>query len=735
MGSRNDKDGRKAYGSLHQIEHTLPQHERNGYQHERSYQSSLLVDNDDPRKEPSPRRPIVLRTLLFLSFATVTLAAGVISWHNQHESKSIYYEDTSREEYEYIIAGGGPAGILTATKLANHLLTANSKKTPPKVLLLESGTDTQSAVYENLKKRDARQKAWKEERRLNKFDIPLMWSGVASDDEQRQEDGWSAHHWPIKQTLLARALGGCGLHNAMIYVRSLPNDFERWKSDQWTWDTVLPHYRNLERFVDTLWSPPEFWSGQSLANKPWRGLNGPMVTVPAGPAIDSVAPLFVESAVNSGVPLAEQGFNHPDPSKRVGVGYYEFNIRNGVRDSVAQAMLADGNSIPPNLVIRTGATVSRVITETYEKATRAVGVEYVIDHNPSQATLHGNMGEVILAAGAIMTPQLLVNSGIGDGGSVVDLPGVGKDLQDHPVVALTYILEPKLAGEAPSMFTLAARFQDYFLSTKHLRKAATGEIHTKTHETNAWASQLGTLGTAGFSSGAFLKSPWAEHESPDIQLTVFPRVVEPHVRRQQKLETNDPYLLKSKEMLVTVALLQPQGRYEVRTSKHSSDALYSTEIKPDTGSPTRGAVEFRLPLVELPENKTSYLTAMDVKRLSWGMEQVRRILSFAPLNNLTQGELHPGSSVTGKELDDYIRENHLTNSHWVGSTKMGSADDPFAVVGENLRVRGVRNLRIVDAGVIPHIPNGNTHSTVCVVASRAVEMIVADRNESVGQWI
>ena len=519
-------------------------------------------------------------------------------------------------------------------------------------------------------------------------------------------------------------------------MRSLPNDFARWNLDGWTWDNVLPIYRSLETFVDTMWDPPSFFSGESSSDKPWRGHDGPLVTVPGGPKVDSVAPLFVESAVASGVGLAAQGFNDPDPERRVGAGYYEFNIRNGVRDSVAQAMLgkADGEVIPPNLVIQTGATVSKVITEEHRGEMRAVGVEYFINAAGSSKALlksyrgcRDNGGEVILASGAIMTPQLLTNSGIGEGGSVSDLPGVGKNLQDHPVIAIAFQLDPMLAEDAPSMFTLAAEFEDYFLSVKHLRRAEKEDVPSPS-SLQDWASHLGTLGTAGFSAGGFLKSPWAEHGSPDIQLTVFPRIVEPHVVRRAKAEMHDPYLSKSKSMLVTVALLQPEGRYEVRTSKPGVHAVDSAAIKANEGDPMSEKFNFRLPSVELPDNRTSYLTDMDVKRLSWGLEEIRRIRSFPPLTNMTDGESYPGSQVVGTVLDDYIRENHLTNSHWVGSTKMGSSDDPLAVVDERLRVRGVKNLRIVDAGVIPIIPNGNTHSTVCVVASRGAEMIIADRS-------
>ena len=148
-----------------------------------------------------------------------------------------------------LCAGGGPAGILVASKLAEHLMTT-FPMAPPKVLLLESGTDTQSSVDANIRQQESGLSSKDDDLRLNKFDMPLLWSGVASSRDNDEE-----HHWPIEQTLLARALGGCGLHNAMIYVRSLPNDFERWNLKGWTWDDVLPHYKNLETVCRRVGSP------------------------------------------------------------------------------------------------------------------------------------------------------------------------------------------------------------------------------------------------------------------------------------------------------------------------------------------------------------------------------------------------------------------------------------------------------------------------------------------------
>jgi choline dehydrogenase-like flavoprotein len=303
---------------------------------------------------------------------------------------------------------------------------------------------------------------------------------------------------------------------------------------------------------------------------------------------------------------------------------------------------------------------------------------------------------------------------------------------------MAFQITPEIAQQASSIYTVADEMEDYFLSVAQLEDSQSGDAPSLREEVEAdLQDRLGTFGTAGFSAGAFLRSPWAEDESPDIQLTVFPRVIEPHVIRKQKRE--DTAFMRSSVMLVTIALLRPEARYEVRPSPAGKPLVqpltdfarssesdkrhdnFKTEV--DKSNPLAKSLGYRLPSIELPSDQIEYLSDLDVKRIAWGMEQVREIQQMPPLVNQTEGEVYPGVNVTGKALERYIHAHNLPNSHWVGSTKMGPADDPLAVVDEELRVRGVQGLRIVDSGVIPFVPNGNTHSTVCVVASRAADLI------------
>lgn len=473
----------------------------------------------------------------------------------------------------------------------------------------------------------------------------------------------------------------------MINVRALPTDFDRWNVSNWSAEDVMPYFNHLETYISN--PTPSFFPTKNDSNDT-RGNLGPLTTGTLGTLLSPLARDFILSAVSSDFPLASNGFNDADPFRRIGVGFYEFNIRGGIRDSVAEAYFR--TNLPSNFVLLTGATVRKALfnERTDGLLPKAVGVEYILNDTgtPRIAMLTSDSrseSEVIFSAGAILSPQLLANSGIHQDGEIAVSPDVGKNVQDHPAIAVSFEMTNSSTDEVLTYFFNGEK-SDSFENLVRSRL-------------NDWVPYIDSpLSTPGFSSGGFLRSPYSKRSEPDVQITVFPHIEEPHF----SLTKHGTSISNSRQwtfMMITVALLQPESRNNL--------ILNQSEGGPDYFS--------------VPELNLGELTDDDVKKIVWGIEQVRKIMSSPPVALRILHEAVPGKLVTGDNLYAYVRENIMQNSHWSGSTRMGM--DSKSVVDENLKVRGVRNLRVIDAGIMPIIPNGNTHSTTCALALRGADLI------------
>jgi choline dehydrogenase len=522
---------------------------------------------------------------------------------------------------DYIIVGSGSAGSVLANRL--------SARPEINVLLLEAGGSD------------------------NSFYVRMP-AGIANLSGPRFNWGYETApqvamkgrrmYWPR-----GRLLGGSSSVNAMVYMRGQSADYDHWRqlgNAGWSYDDVLPYFRKAER-------------NERLRDR-FHGANGPL-NVAERPYTNPLSHVFVEAAQQAGLPF-NPDFNG---SVQLGCGLFQVTQKNGRRWSAASAYLHPV-SARKNLTIVTKAQATRVLIEHG----RAVGVEYA--RRRKRRTARASQ-EVVLAAGAINSPQLLLLSGIGPadalralGISVIhDLPGVGKNLQDHLNVNVVQrakrgsALDGKNRGLAP--VGVALEFLLY----------GTGPGTSNVAEAGAFA--ISALGAA----------------TPDIQYHFIPAQVVNHARTP----------MDGDGVTLHACCLRPQSRGEIRLA--SADPL------------------------EPPVMDPNYLAADgDLKVLVAGLRQGRDILATPAFRPWLGEERLPGPAVqSNAALEDFIRATAETEYHPVGTCRMGS--DSMAVVDEQLRLRGVERLRVIDASIMPAIVSGNTNAPVIMIAEKGADMMLA----------
>lgn len=455
-----------------------------------------------------------------------------------------------------------------------------------------------------------------------------------------------------------RGLGGSSLINAMLYVRGHRADYDGWAElgcQGWSWEEVLPYFRKAE-------------CHEGGANES-HGADGPLhVCKQRSPRPISQA--FVEAAKECGYPETDD-FNRGDNE---GVGLYEVTQfhdkeRNGERCSTAAAYLYPVMEQQNNLKVVTGARATRIVFD----GKRAVGVEYRLKGQTINVSAHH---EVIIAAGAFGSPQLLQLSGVGraeditpHGISMVhELPGVGQNLQDH----LDFILAYKTDDKDNFGFSLAGMKQ-MLRHSLQWRKDGTGMM------------------SSPFAEGAaFLKSD-PGLDMPDLQLHFVVSIVEDHAR---KLHWGHGFSCH-------VCNLRPKSRG--RVFLHSADPMAEPAIDPN------------------------YLSDQDDLELTIkGAKITRDILeapALAPYRKSEMFGIH--DDMSDEEWAKHIRARADTIYHPVGTCKMGT--DDLAVVDPELKVRGLEGLRVVDASVMPTLVGGNTNAPTIMIAEKIADVIRAGR--------
>jgi choline dehydrogenase len=527
------------------------------------------------------------------------------------------------EQFDYIIAGGGTAGCVIAARL--------SEDPSVQVLLIEAGPPPDSLWI--------RMPAGMGRLFVNKH---YNWC-FESEPEPHLDD--RILFWPQGKTL-----GGSSAINGMAFVRGHPEDFDNWAAlgaRGWSWKDVLPYFRKLERRSES-----------SL-----RGGAGPLTVSDPG-YVHPSARAFIEAAKACGVP-ANSDYNG---ERQEGASLLQFTIRNGQRASAAVAYLKDAAK-RPNLTIRTDGDVRRILFS----GSRATGVAYT--HRGRERTAGASI-EVIVTAGAIGSPRLLLASGVGDAKElqslgidpVIDLPDVGKHLVDHPYLHMTF----GVAGNA-SLNPMLRGWRVYAQGARWL------------------FTRRGPLTIGASQAVAFVRSS-KDVDRPDLQINFRP--ISHSFDKAGRLGP-DP----ASRVTAAICALRPESRGRVW-------------LKSPDGTPAMIG---------------GYASAtVDRDVLAAGVEWVRRIFAAGPLGQMVLSEDKPGPAATGPEgIMRFIHETVQPMAHPVGTCRMG--DGPGTVVDSRLRVHGVGGLRVADSSIMPDIVSGNTVAATYMIAEKAADLIRADR--------
>lgn len=524
------------------------------------------------------------------------------------------------DSYDYIIIGAGSAGCVLARRL--------SAQSYRRVLLLEAGGRDLSPFIHM----PAGLAQLVHNRRIN-------WNYYTEPEPELEN---RRLYWPR-----GKVLGGCSAINAMCYVRGQPEDYDDWARDGaigWGYSDVLPFFRMSEHH-------------QHGASK-YHGAHGPLSVEDLrfrNPLTDT----FVAAAASIGM-RQNRDFNG---ERQEGVGYYQVTQRGGRRCSAATAYLKPARP-RPNLTIETHALAERVLVAHG----RAIGVSYRV--GSQQRTAYCD-GEVLLSAGAVNSPQLLMLSGIGPADHlrghgidvIVDQPSVGKNLQDHLDICTLYKCRRPISYDFNRLQELRVLLQ-------------------------YWLQNQGPGVSNIAEAGAFACSSRATRDRPDIQMHFVPAQLDDHGRNR----------LPGHGFTLHACYLHPRSRGEIRLRS----------ARPDDP-----------PLIFANYLRESH----DLQVMLEAVRLSQQLLRSAPFDELRGEGVFPGiTDGSDAELTAFIRHKAETVYHPVGTCRMGRT--PSAVVDDALCVRGVTGLRVIDASVMPKIVSGNTNAPTIMIAEKAASLIL-----------
>ena len=530
-------------------------------------------------------------------------------------------------EADVVVVGAGSAGCVVAARL--------SEDPALNVLLIEAG---QPSRY-----------PW--------IDVPIGYFKTVGhpqfdwcfETEQEPAMGGRTLAWPR-----GKGLGGSSLINGMLYLRGHRRDYDRWQdlgNAGWGWDEVLPYFQRSMH-------------GQRL--RPGSdGVGGPLwvCDLPR----DVLSDAFVDACVRSGIGATDD-FNGGD---NTGAGYFRMTVRNGRRMSTGRAYLAPALS-RPNLQVLSGAQALGLELQ----GLRATGVRVLVQ---GRQHLVRARHEVVLSAGAVQSPHLLMLSGIGPAQELLshgiavalDLPGVGQNLQDHLQVRPSY--------RCQGVETLNDVANSRWRSARDLLRYA--------------ATRTGSLATGVYRAGAFLSLDDPAHADwPNVQihfgLVSFERPHQP------------PHPFPG--MTLSACMLRPQSRG--RIALRDADPL------------------------SRPRIHANYLMHESDQRLAVAaVRKMREIATTEPLARYVLKANEPRESLqSDTDILAWVRQRSASIFHPVGTCKMGPDSDDGAVLDARLRVRGMQGLRVVDGSAMPLIVSGNTNAPIIMMAEKAADMVRTD---------
>lgn len=528
------------------------------------------------------------------------------------------------ESFNYVIIGAGSAGCVLANRL--------SEDPSVKVCLIEAGKKDGHLLVRMPAGVGG----------LLKGSGGYNWEFTTAPQKHLDE---RKLYWPR-----GKGWGGSSSINGMIYIRGHARDYDQWRQmglKGWSFADVLPYFKKSEAHED--------------GGDDFHGGRGPL-NVTESPMDNPVFRGFVKAGEQAGYPVTPD-FNG---AQQEGFGAYQRTIHSGERWSASFAYLRPIAGVRPNLTVITTGLATRIVTEKG----RAVGVEIAEGKGREPRTIRAD-AEVLLCAGAVQSPQLLMLSGIGPADhlkeagidTVLDAPEVGQNLQDHLDATVIHEMTQPLSA---------------YSQQKGLKKLGVGLQYL--------ASKSGAGADNHLQAGAFIKSrPGLDR--PDIQLHLVNAIMMDHGRTQANKDG----------FTVHACQLRPESKGEIRLA---------------------GADPFAPPVID-----PNYLAAEEDRRvMREAVKQVREVCAQDGLKPYRGPEIMPGEDMkTDQEIDEFIRQTAETIYHPVGTVRMGS--DEKAPLDETLKLRGIEGLRVVDASVMPTLIGGNTNAPAIMIAEKAADMI------------